>query len=242
MKNLTTAELQLLVSNRAGTYEFLARIFRVEVDQDLLEQMAGMTLPAEIELPEISEGYRILNGFLEHRKASTLTDLAVDYARIFLGAGAASTRTYPYESVYTSPDRLVMQDARDQVLQLYRLEGLGRAEQEFGEPEDHIALELQFMACLCRKTTEALKDGNKERALGYLEKQKDFVQAHLLPWVPRFCSDVQRLAREDLYRAVAKITLGYLKMEQDLIGELMDEIQDDSEQFFLSSQAIERTA
>ena len=225
MKNFSTAELEKLISNRGSTYGFLARIYRVEVDQELLEQMARMGLSVEVDLPEISEGYRMLKGFLEHPTGSTLTDLAVEYARIFLGAGVKSgDGAYPYESVYTSPDRLVMQDARDQVLKLYREEGLGRAE-EFNEPEDHIAFELEFMSYLCQKTTEALKDGDKGEALGYLKKQKNFLEEHLMRWVPAFCDDVQRLARGDFYKAVAKITIGYLSMEKDLIGELVDEIQ-----------------
>ncbi|MFC2056741.1 molecular chaperone [Chloroflexota bacterium] len=225
MKNFSTAELEKLISNRGSTYGFLARIYRVEVDQELLEQMARMSLPVEVDLPEISEGYRILKSFLEHPTGGTLTDLAVDYARIFLAPGARGNAAYPYESVYTSPDRLVMQDARDQVVKLYREEGLGRAE-EFNEPEDHIAFELEFMSYLCQKTTEALKDGDKGGASGYLKKQKNFLEEHLTCWVLAFCDDVQRLARGDFYKAVAKITIGYLNMEQDLIGKLVDEIQE----------------
>jgi TorA maturation chaperone TorD len=162
----------------------------------------------------------MLKGFLEHLTESTLTDLAVDYARIFLGAGGTENRTYPYESLYTGPDRLMMQDARDQVLKLYRDEGLSRAE-EFNEPEDHIAFELEFMSYLCQKTTEALNDGDKNKVLGYLKKQQGFLDKHLLPWV----LPLQLLAREDFYKAVAKITIGYLSMEKDLIGEMVDEIQ-----------------
>lgn len=228
MKNQSTTELEMLISNRGSTYTLLARIYRTEVEQELLERMGGMSLPVEIDVPEMSEGYRMLKDYLAHPTGSMLTGLAVDYARIFLGAGATGNVAYPYESVYTSPDRLVMQDARDEVLKLYREEGLDRAE-EFNEPEDHIALELEFMAHLCQKTTEALKDGNKGLAPGYMKKQQDFLEKHLIPWVPTFCNDIQRLAREDFYKAVARITVGYLSMEKDLIGELMDEIQEKNE-------------
>jgi len=225
VENLNAVEFEKLISNRGSMYGFLARAYRVEVDQELLDQMGKMDLSSEVDVPEISEGYRMLKGFLGHLRESTLTDLAVDYARVFLGAGLAQgDGAYPYESVYTSPDRLVMQDARDEVLKIYREEGLDRAE-EFNEPEDHVAFELEFMAYLCQKTTEALKDGDKGSALGYLEKQKEFLEKHLIPWVPTFCNDVQRVARGDFYKAIAKITVGYLGMEQDLIGELVDEIQ-----------------
>lgn len=225
MENLNAVEFEKLILNRGSMYGFLARIYRVEVDQQLLDQMGKMDLSSEVDVSEISEGYRMLKGFLEHRRESTVTDLAVEYARVFLGAGLGQGEgAYPYESVYTSPDRLVMQEARDEVLKIYREEGLDRAE-EFNEPEDHVAFELEFMAYLCQKTTEALKDGDKGSALGYLKKQQEFLEKHLVPWVPAFCNDVQRVARGDFYKAVAKITVGYLEMEQDLIGELVDEIQ-----------------
>lgn len=222
MERFGPASLATLVANRGSTYGFLARIYRAEVDQRLLDQMVKMDLAADIDEPEISEGYRMLKGFLGHLTESTVTDLAVEYATIFLGVRRGDSAC-PYESVYTSPLRLVMQEARDQVLKIYREEGLDRAK-EFHEPEDHIAFELEFMAYLCQKTTEALKAGDKVGASGHLNKQKDFLERHLMPWVPTFCTDVQRIAELDFYKAVAKITIGYLGMEQDVISELIEEI------------------
>jgi len=226
--DLSPAQIEQLTTNRSSMYGFLARIYRVEVDQGFLDQLARMDLSVDVDEPEISEGYRLLKGFLGHLAGSALTDLAVEYARIFLGAGLArGDAAFPYESVYTSPDRLVMQEARDQVLKIYREERLDRAE-AFNEPEDHVALELEFMAYLCQKTTEALKAGDKVGTLGYLTKQKDFLEKHLIPWVPTFCADIQRIAQRDFYKAVARITVGYLGMEQELIGELIEEIQEKS--------------
>jgi TorA maturation chaperone TorD len=228
MENPGTIKLKDLISNRVSMYIFLARIYRVEVDQELLDQMIKMDLSLEVEVPEINEGYRILKGFLENLRDNTLTDLAVDYARILLGAGLAGAEgAYPYESVYTSPKRLLMQDARDQVLKIYREEGLDRVK-EFKEPEDHIAIELEFMAYLCEKTTEALDDRNKGGAQSYLKKQRDFLEKHLLTWAPAFCSDIERCAREDFYKAVAMITTGYLDLEKELIGQIIDEISVES--------------
>lgn len=226
MEGFSPMGFEELFSNRCSMYGFLARIYREEVDPDLLDRMTDMDLSVEVDTPEIDAGYAMLKRFLEVPRESAITDLSMDYARIFLGAGVAGTNgAYPYESVYTNADRLVMQDARDEVLQLYREEGLDRA-QEFNEPEDHLALELEFMAYLCQRTAAALKEGDNGNALNYLQKQQEFLAKHLLAWVPAFCEDVQRLAREDLYKAVAKITVGYLNMERELIAELMDEIRD----------------
>jgi putative dimethyl sulfoxide reductase chaperone len=226
VEELVPATLATLVSNRASMYSLLARIYRVEVDQGLLDQMARMDLSVEVDDPEMGQGYRILQAFLGHLAESAITDLAVDFARVFLGAGLTpGNGAFPFESVYTSPGRLLMQEARDQVVKLYKEEGLGAVE-GFNEPEDHIAIELDFMGCLCRQTLEALTLGDKTAALGSLEKQSRFLEKHLLPWAPAFCADVQRFAQSDFYKASARITVGYLGMEQSLIGELIEELKD----------------
>jgi anaerobic sulfite reductase subunit A len=193
------------------------------VDQQLLDQLVKTNLSPEIEGSEIRDGYWMLKGFLGNMAESTLTDLAVEYASIFLGVRGKDS-AFPYESVYTSSERKVMQEARDQVLKIYREEGLCRAE-DFYEPEDHIALELEYMAYLCRKQAEALRINDKWAAIGNLNKQKDFLEKHLMIWVPTFCTDIQRIAQADFYKAIAKITTGYIDMEQDLIGELIVEIK-----------------
>ena len=60
-------------------------------------------------------------GYLSQADGTVLTELAVDYVRAFIGSGNDGfSAAYPYESVYTSPKRLMMQDARDEVLVLYR--------------------------------------------------------------------------------------------------------------------------
>jgi TorA maturation chaperone TorD len=203
-------------------YSFLARIYRLEVDQDLLDKMVGMDLSTQIAVPEIGEGYRMLQQFLLYGIGeTTLTDLAVDYARVFLGAGlGARQAAYPYESYYTSPLRLIMQDARDEVLGAYREEGLDRA-RDLKEPEDHVAFELEFMAYLSHKAATALKDGDTAAATASLRKQQVFLEQHLVRWVPTFCSDIERVARTSFYKAVAKITVGYLTLEQGLLRNLL---------------------
>jgi len=106
MPDITKAEWETLISNRAGTYAFLARLYRVEADQALLEQISSMDLSKEIEDSEIGEGYVLLNRYVEKTNENTLTELAIDYAKVFLGVDRGSG-AFPYESVYTS-DRILM--------------------------------------------------------------------------------------------------------------------------------------
>jgi TorA maturation chaperone TorD len=216
--------LNKIISNRAGMYGFLARLYRDEVDRQLLDRIAGMDFLIKFDLPEITEGFRKLKDCLDHRNENTIFDLATDYAGIFIVAGGKGDCAYPYESVYSSPQKLVMQDARDQVLKLYRENGLDKSPESI-ESEDHIAVELEFMSYLCHRISGALTADDKDLALSILKKQRSFLEEHLLNWVPAFCRDIERIAAGDFYKAMAKITAGYLHLEQEVIGELMNTIK-----------------
>jgi putative dimethyl sulfoxide reductase chaperone len=112
-----------------------------------------------------------------------------------------------------------MQEARDQVLAAYRAKGLDKAE-TLDYPEDHIALELEFMEHLCKEARLALAAQNRSAVAVYMQEQKDFLAQHLLNWVPAFCADVEKCATTEFYKAIAKVTNGYLRMEQAILEDL----------------------
>jgi TorA maturation chaperone TorD len=150
------------------------------------------------------------------------TDLASEYAALFLNASRRAV--HPFESVYTSAERLIMQRARDEVLTEYRKEGLDRVG-DFREPEDHIAIELEFMAYLCQKAAGAVEAGDKAAALEYLNRQDSFLKKHLLVWVPEFCQDVQRATKIGFYKGIARITEEHLAHEGETIAELVEAVK-----------------
>ena len=80
-----------------------------------------MRFPASTGNKNVDEGYRLMAKFMSNVWENSLTDLAVDYVRTFIGHGVdAFSAAYPFESVYTSEKRLLMQEARDEVLAIYR--------------------------------------------------------------------------------------------------------------------------
>ena len=230
---METSEFTALISNRENLYRLLARLYRIEVDEPLLRQLAEMGFPTECDEPELAEGYRMLAAWLRDPKnnlksepgsnpeSDPLTDLAVDYARVFLGAGVfEGVVASPYESVYTSKERLIMQEARDQVFAVYSARGLHSAD-ALELPEDHIALELEFMAHLCRETQQAGDDWQLVSVL--LKEQKEFIEQHPGKWVPAFRADIEKCASTDFYRAVGKITHGFLNMDREMLEDLLAE-------------------
>ena len=221
MDEETRAALVSITEQRSATYGLLSRLYRVEVDEEFLKEMKGMRFPAATGNSQVDEGYRLIATFLSNTWGNTITDLAIDYVRTFIGHGVdAFSAAYPYESVYTSEKRLMMQDARDEVLAIYRSQGLDKQE-TWKEAEDHIALELEFMQILANRTVDALKAGDEDEAIELLTTQKNFLEDHLMAWVPMMTSDMRRFAKTDLYRGLAYLTDGFMTVDFEFLQDLL---------------------
>lgn len=195
-----------MMTARANFYRFLSRLYLLEVDETLWNAMQNMTFPVDATEGDMKAGFELMRGHLDANAkgdlAAALDDLAVDYARIFLSAGVAQGKAaFPYESVYTSRKHLVMQDSRMDVVALYAKKGLTPAKDQYHVPEDHLGYLCEYMAVLCDEMAE--------------DEQKAFLKGHLLNWVNAFTVDMAKYASTDFYRGLAKVTRGFLKLEQD---------------------------
>ena len=216
-------EMARLNDLRAAQYGLLARLYRVEVDAALLDELRGMRFPAKTGNADVDEGNRLIAVYLGSVPVDPLTELAVDYAHVFIGNGTDGYgAAYPFESVYTSEKRLLMQEARDEVRAIYRSFDLDKQE-SWHEGEDHIALELEFMQIMAQRSAVALRAGDEDGAAALLTAQRNFMNGHLRAWVPMMAADMERLARTDLYRGLACLTVGTLATD----GEFLDEVLDD---------------
>lgn len=218
---MTTEELVELMEERALGYRFLARAFRAAPDAALtaavLQSAAGSAADGPL-APFFAEADGADQEALR-------IDLAADYNQLFLGMSAHPVA--PYESVYTSEEGLMMQDARDEVLRAYRQWGL-RVPDDFDLPEDHIALELEFMACLADRTREALEAGkdaegdsgeSTSSVRELISAQRAFLNTHL-SWALSFCDDIEAHARTAFYYGIAGLTRQQLKADEDILKRL----------------------
>lgn len=215
-------ELVDFMTRRARTYGLLARIFRVEVDGKFLEELRHLKFPTSTGNEHVDYGYRTMYNYLKGTWEDTLLDLARDYARTFIGHGNnGRSAAYPFESVHTSEKRLLMQDARDEVLAIYRANLLKKGE-EWNDCEDHIALELEFMQVMSERTAKALKEGKEDEAVEMLKTQRAFVGQHLANWVPMFVSDIRYFSQTDLYIGAGELLLGFVQTEAEALDDLLD--------------------
>lgn len=227
MKQIT---MQSVLEGRVATYSMLARLYREEVDADYLAKLRHMRCPVNTGNDDVDAGYRLLHHFLSHTWERTLEDISRDYLRVFIGANTTGhAAAYPNESVHTSPDRLMMQDARDEVLALYRAAGLESSE-GWKAGEDHIATELEYMQILAKRACDAVSAGDQTKAAGLLLSQHRFLVDHLLAWVPFLTDDMLKFAQTDLYRALAYLTRGFLAEDKAFLdGVLAEELAVDEQ-------------
>lgn len=218
--NEELAQIADLMNMRARTYGMLARLFRVEVDKETLDEMRGMRFPTATGNDLVDAGYRQLYTYLRGAWEDSIRELAVDYVKCFIGHGVNGySAAYPYESVYTSERRLMMQEARAEVLQVMRDNELKR--DRWNEGEDHIALELEFMQRMALRTEEALRAGDEDAAAEKLETQRAFVNDHLLNWLPMLVGDMQQFAQTDFYKGLGNLTLGFAQQDAETLDELL---------------------
>ncbi len=191
----------------------LGRIYLVELDQKFLDQLRRFEFPTDTGNPSMTEGAHEMNKLV--REGEINFDLiAADYAHTFLAAGIPrGLVAFPFESVYTSPQKLIMQDAYEKMYKILKAHGLASKAKDI--MADHLAIELEFMAHLCKQAYE-LVDKKDEKALSKnLDEQKDFLEHHLLNWVPEFTADIAHWSETDFYKAAGKLTRGFIELEKE---------------------------
>ncbi len=179
--------------------------------QELLAEEVFSEAPFGETQPQVMEGLMLLHTWnqaaLERPLADVVRELEEDCQNLLVGM--REILAPPWESVYLTHERLLFQAPTIQVRQWYRrfgleIENIGR------EPEDHMGLELIFVAHLASLATEALSQGDQTRYLELVQAQRDFLQEHLLKRAQLWCKDMIEHARTDFYRGAALMVRGAL--------------------------------
>jgi TorA maturation chaperone TorD len=138
---------------------------------------------------------KAING-IDLNSENELENLLSEYTRLFIGPYKLPCP--PWESVYTSPKKLMMQDAAANVLKLYHEAGLSLESAEV--MPDHIGAELNFLAILFTKTNS---ERGKREYVGIAGK---LLNDHLLKWTPDFTRDMEEAAETSFYKELARAT------------------------------------
>jgi TorA maturation chaperone TorD len=187
--------------------------------QSLIDGDVFTEAPFAGDQPQVSTALALLRAWSKQHRAGiseqAFDDLCADYTRLFVGPGMVLTP--PWESVFFSEERLTFQEQTLQVREWYRRYGL-QVEKLHHEPDDHIGLELEFVAHLAKMGLLGLEQNGGDALERALDAQRDFLSEHLLRWALDWCAQVQAQAQNDFYRGIALLTRGALHHAAEMLG------------------------
>lgn len=217
-----TCEMKHLTEMRESVYRLLSSLYFKELTIDQIRFFAEQDFEGLRGFDSlVTEGASKMKRALRRANAGTREDLAVDYAHTFLAAGSSKeeSRACPYESVFTSRDGLIMQEARDDVYR-YMLAEHVCPQESLRIPEDHIAFVFEFMAILCGRFNNELERGAYREAFRLLDVQRNFFEKHIESWIGKLCDAIDACCRTDFYRGVSEMTRGFVRVEHELLDGL----------------------
>ncbi|MDX5400260.1 MAG: molecular chaperone TorD family protein, partial [Actinomycetes bacterium] len=122
----------------------------------------------------------------------------------------------PWESVHRSRERLLFEAETLQVREWYARFGLA-APRLNREPDDHVALELEFLAALAERALTALEEDRPGDATELVAAHQTFLAEHVLTWVPTLMEMIRQNAETSFHKGVAELVTGALESAESLL-------------------------
>ena len=223
---LTHTELLDFFAESAETYRFLSQVFFKEVNLEAIEELAVADYPSDTGNAHLDEGYRLVRRYFSFSATDRRTQLACEYARVFLAAGVFTKErqtAVPYESVFTGEERIMMGDARDDVVARFLEDGF-QVNPDLHEPEDHLAFELEYLVNMNERALEWAQAKNKAQLRRNVVRQLEFIEQHLLNWIPALLDVAREYAKLTFYPGMLLVAQGALEQGCDLLRDILAQL------------------
>lgn len=219
-------ELQDFFAESADTYRFLSSILFKELNEQAIEELARADYPDDTGNEHLDQGYRMIRRYFAFSATDRRGQLACEYARIFLAAGVYTKdrRTaIPYESVFTSDEHIMMQESRDDVVARFREDGF-LVDPSLHEPEDHLAFEFEYLVNMNERALAYAQEKDKAGLRRNVVRQLEFVDQHLLNWIPELNEIAQQYAKLTFYPGMLYIAQGALEQGRAILLDVLAQL------------------
>ncbi|RDB62787.1 hypothetical protein C1878_07080 [Gordonibacter sp. 28C] len=225
---LTHTELLDFFNESADTYRFLSQVFFKELNDEAIEELASADYPSDTGNAHLDQGYRMVRRYFAFSATDRRTQLACEYARVFLAAGVFTRdrqTAVPYESVFTGEERIMMGVARDDVVARFLEDGF-RVNPNLHEPEDHLAFELEYLVNMNERAGALARAKDKAQLRRNVVRQLEFIETHLLNWIPELRDVAQEYAKLSFYTGMLLVAQGTLEQGRDLLRDILAQLDD----------------
>lgn len=224
---ITKQEFSEYLQASEQTYTFLSQMLFRELNEDAIAALKAQEWPRETGNATLDRGYAQVRRFFNFASADMRTQLAVEYARVFLAAGVFSREkmtAVPYESVFTSEEHLVMGESRDDVVRRFAADGF-KVNPDLHEPEDHLSFELEYVSHMSARALELLAVGDFEALAANVARQVEFIDAHLLNWVGDLYETAREYAKTTFYTGMLLVAMGAAEQSRDLLAAVAEQLR-----------------
>lgn len=137
------------------------------------------------------------------------------YTRLFIGP--VTPAATPWESTYRSNSKALFRQETLAVRNAYRAQGL--LPQRYPKvADDHIAIELGFMAALAERMVDSLQAADGEAVGAARKASRSFLDEHLTRWVASYAEDLESEAPDTVYAAAVRLMADLVERDAKLLG------------------------
>ena len=197
MKDELKAELLAL--------NLLRQLFLVEPSRKLLEGIGEIYLSPEEEAERT--GLKKMRDSINQNKSRLeewTEQLSLEFARLFIGP--AEPPAIPFASFYLSETHSLMSEETIAVRKQYLEAGVALKDL-YQIPDDHIAIELDFLYYLTERLLELSEHGKSAETEKYFDLRKAFLKDHFVLWAPPFANRILQSTGEDYFKGAASFLL-----------------------------------
>jgi TorA maturation chaperone TorD len=201
--------------NRLCFYRFLSTLFSQPLEKENIEQLFHQDYIAAFrasftdlnDTPAFNAWISFIQNHFQQDTDSLYQMLALEFTRLFRGLYSHSGPRPPYEAVYVSEHPEMALPILRQVSQFYKKLGLIF---HLKERADFIGLEMDLMRYLVEEERKARETENHDEMMKYLVLEQEWLQDHMLRWIPMFCEELHNHASIDFYKSITAIASQYL--------------------------------
>jgi TorA maturation chaperone TorD len=233
MNTPTENSVSILLAGRAGVYRILQNLLGNEPSEETLQQLKSAATHDVLSLFATEEGEykQALDALLAEAAVccsggiEAIERLSSGFTALFVGPGKVEAD--PWESFYLSRDNTLFQSITLEVRKAYVAQGL--LPQAYPNvADDHVALELDFMARLAERLESAFESNDSHKAGEYLFASESFIHEHLTRWIPAFAEVIRKARHSYFYHEAGAVLAAFLPIDLQVLGEIQEVLKCES--------------
>lgn len=190
------------IAHKLALYMFLQKFYSgelIKVEKSIWEQLSAL-INEEVSYfsdEKMKKGITMISEL----NSNDLQELEFDFNLLFVGP--ACLEAAPYEAIYRSTERALMQAETMAVRKFYERAGLVLLNKN-NVPDDHLSLELEFV---CYLLEESVEDASQ------YDLYEAFLNLHLFKWVKSHCELVREKTNNTIIIGISYILQGLMEVE-----------------------------